>query len=688
MPRFNISEAILAGARIGANQALQRNRAEARKKAAEKLAANQVKTAQTARQAQFAQNIFKGVFGTGKVEALDFAMDIMKVDPVTRQTVKEAHNEQVAKVLAETERQRRMERAKVFRSGLGAGTPGRIAASRLGDKELFERRGAGAGQPGMSPDQIIARGAIARSEAEAQRAGEFSLGAKRFGRDPSGRPVEIATGTEGLTEQNIETLSDLNADFLKLKNVRSLKPKKGETDSRNQQAEEIRRRIRENVNRLPTNALKIQATKDAQKANEATYDPKARGGDDKRPLTGKELQTEGKVIEGIETIRDIVAGRITGEGKETISKITLSILELVEGLPRVRQKELLKELRDAQKVDPAEARLDVSRKQLALRGKELTRAEAARKATAASRGKRFGLQEKRFALEEQRAIEAAKERVLQAGSRERRLKVLESPKVKFDLKNGTVTFVDPGTMEITTKKLKGLPPEDVTSAFKDLPGNLRAEILIAADVDHPRDIPTGQFVEFLKKARDRVHNDKVEVAGASALAVATAKDRILFPQTMSLMNHLKDLTKTIFRAESLPGLISQGISTYISGNLQTTSLGKRVREYKRIRAYAALALRTMAGEGSRMSDLDAKRIEGLLPSLAGGFLNLPDAASVAKRMMGLAFQMVTARFSPMTEESFQKLLSEAERTGDELMGKVSPEKLSPAAREARQKLGL
>jgi hypothetical protein len=75
-------------------------------------------------------------------------------------------------------------------------------------------------------------------------------------------------------------------------------------------------------------------------------------GDDKRPLTGKELQNEGKVIEGIETIRDIVAGRITGEGKETISKITLSILELMEGLPRVRQKELLKELRGAQKVEP------------------------------------------------------------------------------------------------------------------------------------------------------------------------------------------------------------------------------------------------------------------------------------------------------------------------------------------------
>lgn len=75
-------------------------------------------------------------------------------------------------------------------------------------------------------------------------------------------------------------------------------------------------------------------------------------GDDKRPLTGKELQDEGKVIEGIETIRDIVAGRITGEGKETISKITVSILELVKGLPRVRQKELLKELRGAQKVEP------------------------------------------------------------------------------------------------------------------------------------------------------------------------------------------------------------------------------------------------------------------------------------------------------------------------------------------------
>ena len=74
-------------------------------------------------------------------------------------------------------------------------------------------------------------------------------------------------------------------------------------------------------------------------------------GDDKRPLTRKELQDEGKVIEGIETIRDIVAGRITGEGKETISKITLSILELMEGLPRVRQKELLKELRGAQKVE-------------------------------------------------------------------------------------------------------------------------------------------------------------------------------------------------------------------------------------------------------------------------------------------------------------------------------------------------
>ena len=157
---------------------------------------------------------------------------------------------------------------------------------------------------------------------------------------------------------------------------------------------------------------------------------------------------------------------------------------------------------------------------------------------------------------------------------------------------------------------------------------------------------------------------------------------------MIMLNRLKDLTKTIFRAESLPGLIQQGISQYISGNLQTTALGKRVREYKRVRAFAALSLRTLAGEGSRMSDLDAKRIEGLLPSLAGGFLNIPDAASVAKRMMGLAFQMVTARFSPMTEESFQKLLSEAERTSDELMGKVSPEKLSPAARAARKTLGL
>ena len=340
-----------------------------------------------------------------------------------------------------------------------------------------------------------------------------------------------------------------------------------------------------------------------------------------------------------------------------------------------------------------EARDVAARERIAARlaqARRFKEAATARKATAAFREKGFGLQKKRFALEEQRAKDAAKERVRQAGFRERKLKVLESPKVKFDLKSGTVTFADPQTMEITTKKLEGLPLKDVTSAFKDLPADLRAEILIAADVDHPRDIPRGpgEFVGFLKQARDTLQKNKVAVAGASALAVATAKDRRLFPQTMSLMNHLKDLTKTIFRAESLPGLISQGISAYISGNLQTTSLGKRVREYKRVRAYSALALRKLAGEGSRMSDLDAERIEGLLPSLAGGFLNIPDAASVAKSMMGLAFQMVTARFSPMTEESFQKLLSEAERTSDELMGKVSPEKLSPATRAARKALGL
>jgi hypothetical protein len=219
---------------------------------------------------------------------------------------------------------------------------------------------------------------------------------------------------------------------------------------------------------------------------------------------------------------------------------------------------------------------------------------------------------------------------------------------------------------------------------------LRAGILSAADEDHPKDIPTGtgKFVGFLKQARDTLQKNKIAVAGEVYSAKLREKEKVVFPQTMIMLNRLKDLTKTIFRAESLPGLIQQGISQYISGNLQTTALGKRVREYKRVRAFAALSLRTLAGEGSRMSDLDAKRIEGLLPSLAGGFLNIPDAASVAKRMMGLAFQMVTARFSPMTEESFQKLLSEAERTGDELMGKVSPEKSSPAVKEARKHLGL
>ena len=68
MPRFNISEAILTGARIGASQALQRNQAEARKKAAEELAKKQSAASQKSRDHSLSMALLNRAMAGGNPE--------------------------------------------------------------------------------------------------------------------------------------------------------------------------------------------------------------------------------------------------------------------------------------------------------------------------------------------------------------------------------------------------------------------------------------------------------------------------------------------------------------------------------------------------------------------------------------------------------------------------------------------